>query len=158
MTDEFWFLGRLSPADPKPASQQIAYRIREAIEANELGPGDRLPSHHDLRVRYGVARETVKRAIDILRRERLVIGRQGIGVFVCSTYRCEASQTATHEPGSLLVNDKPLQKCVGEMPVRLVFTACVQCGVVMVAMQIDGFELERDDWRTYGDLVIGLHL
>jgi DNA-binding transcriptional regulator YhcF (GntR family) len=156
MADEFAFLGRLDPTVRKPPSEQIADRIRDAIDANQLGPGDRLPSHNDLTERYGVARETVKRAIEILRRERLVMGRQGRGVFVCSPYRCSMPASTTHEPAAQLVNDRPLRKYIGELPVSLVFTTCTACGVVMAALQADDSEVERDEWQTYGDLVVGL--
>jgi DNA-binding transcriptional regulator YhcF (GntR family) len=82
MTDALDFLGALDPDDPKQASQQIANKLRAAILTGKLAPGDRLPSQPELAARYGVARETVKRALDVLRSERLIISRQGSGAFV----------------------------------------------------------------------------
>lgn len=82
MTDDADYLGTLDPDDPRQASQQIANKLRAAILTRRLEPGDRLPSQPDLATRYGVARETVKRALDVLRAERLVVSRQGSGVFV----------------------------------------------------------------------------
>ncbi|MFI5953790.1 winged helix-turn-helix domain-containing protein [Cryptosporangium sp. NPDC051539] len=82
MASEYDFLGQLDPDDPKQASQQIANKLRAAILTGKLQAGERLPSQPDLASRYGVARETVKRALDVLRTERLVISRQGSGVFV----------------------------------------------------------------------------
>ena len=76
------YLGQLDPDDPKQASQQIANKLRAAILTRRLQPGDKLPSQPDLAARYGVARETVKRALEILRAERLVVTRQGSGAFV----------------------------------------------------------------------------
>src|SRR4051795_11511880 len=76
------YLGTLDPDDPRQASQQIANKLRAAILTQRLKPGERLPSQPDLATRYGVARETVKRALDILKSDRLVISRQGSGVFV----------------------------------------------------------------------------
>ena len=76
------FLGELDPDDPKQASQQIANKLRAAILTRRLAPGDRLPSQPELATRYGVARETVKRALEILRAERLIVTRQGSGAFV----------------------------------------------------------------------------
>lgn len=76
------FLGELDPDDPKGASHQIARQLRAAILTRKLVPGEKLPSQPDLAARYGVARETVKRALDILRAERLIVSRQGSGVFV----------------------------------------------------------------------------
>lgn len=82
MTDDLDYLGALDPDDPRQTSQQIANKLRAAILTRKLAPGDKLPSQPDLAARYGVARETVKRALEILRNERLIITRQGSGAFV----------------------------------------------------------------------------
>lgn len=82
MTENLDFLGQLDPDDPKQASQQIANKLRAAILTRRLEPGDKLPSQPDLAARYGVARETVKRALELLRAERLIVTRQGSGAFV----------------------------------------------------------------------------
>jgi DNA-binding transcriptional regulator YhcF (GntR family) len=76
------YLGELDPDDPKQASQQIANKLRAAILTRKLSPGDRLPSQPELAARYGVARETIKRALEILRADRLIVTRQGSGAFV----------------------------------------------------------------------------
>ena len=75
-------LDELEPDDPRPASQQIANLLRAAILTRKFAPGERLPSQNDLADRYGVARETVKAALRILRDERLIVSRQGSGAFV----------------------------------------------------------------------------
>ncbi|GAA2562081.1 hypothetical protein GCM10010435_37530 [Winogradskya consettensis] len=72
----------LEPDDARPASQQIANVLRAAILTRRFAPGERLPSQNDLSERYGVARETVKSALRILRDDRLVVSRQGSGAFV----------------------------------------------------------------------------
>lgn len=82
MATDLGFLGDLDPDDPRQASQQIASKLRAAILTRKLSPGDKLPSQPDLAGRYGVARETIKRALDILRSERLIVSRQGSGAFV----------------------------------------------------------------------------
>jgi DNA-binding transcriptional regulator YhcF (GntR family) len=82
VTENLDFLGQLDPDDPKQASQQIANKLRAAILTRRLQPGDKLPSQPDLATRYGVARETVKRALEMLRTERLIVTRQGSGAFV----------------------------------------------------------------------------
>ncbi|MEV4638339.1 GntR family transcriptional regulator [Actinoplanes sp. NPDC049548] len=76
------FLGDLDPDDPRQASQQIANMLRAAILTRKLAPGDKLPSQPELANRYGVARETIKRALEVLRSERLIVTRQGSGAFV----------------------------------------------------------------------------
>lgn len=69
------------PAEPRPF-RRIAADLREAIQSGEYLPGHQLPSGSALVHRYGVARQTVQSAIDLLRAEGLVIGRQGAGWFV----------------------------------------------------------------------------
>jgi DNA-binding transcriptional regulator YhcF (GntR family) len=82
VTETLDYLGELDPDDPKQASQQIANKLRAAILTRKFGPGDKLPSQPELAARYGVARETVKRALEILRQDRLIVTRQGSGAFV----------------------------------------------------------------------------
>jgi DNA-binding transcriptional regulator YhcF (GntR family) len=72
----------LDPDDPRPPSQRIANALRAAIRTRKFQPGERLPSQHDLAEHYVVSRETVKRALDILKEERLIVSRQGSGAFV----------------------------------------------------------------------------
>ncbi|MGH3719308.1 MAG: GntR family transcriptional regulator [Pseudonocardiaceae bacterium] len=68
---------------PEPAPfRRIAADLREAIRRREYAPGHQLPSASALVERYGVARQTVQNAIDVLRAEGLVFGRQGAGWFV----------------------------------------------------------------------------
>ncbi|MGB6163520.1 MAG: GntR family transcriptional regulator [Pseudonocardiaceae bacterium] len=62
--------------------RRIAADLREAIRRGEYAPGHQLPSASALVERYGVARQTVQNAIDLLRAEGLVLGRQGAGWFV----------------------------------------------------------------------------
>lgn len=76
------FLASLDPDDPRTPSQQIANQIRAAIKLGRLAAGEKLPSQPELAERYGVARETVKAALRPLYAERLLISRQGSGVYV----------------------------------------------------------------------------
>jgi DNA-binding transcriptional regulator YhcF (GntR family) len=82
MADSLDFLGALDPDDPKNASKQIANKLRAAILTGKLAPGEQLPSQPELAEWFGVARETVKRGLDPLRTEGLIVSRQGSGVFV----------------------------------------------------------------------------
>lgn len=72
----------LDSDDPRPSSQKIANALRAAIRAGKLEPGARLPSQPDLVLRYGVARETVRAALTILKEERLIVSRMGSGSYV----------------------------------------------------------------------------
>lgn len=68
-------------SEPAP-SRRIAADLRLAISSGEYRPGHQLPSGTVLMARYGVARQTVQNAMDLLRVEGLVVGRSGAGWFV----------------------------------------------------------------------------
>lgn len=60
----------------------IKLRLREAIEAGEYKPGDRIPSEHELMGKFGVSRATVRKAISELVLEGWLHRIQGRGTFV----------------------------------------------------------------------------
>ncbi len=61
--------------------RQIHARLRAQIEDGELPPGARLPSITDLSQTYGVAMTTVRKALDALKTEGLVV-TSPMGTFV----------------------------------------------------------------------------
>lgn len=67
--------------------REIADDIARRIAAGEDGyqPGDRLPSHSQLKDHYGVSLATVVRAIALLHDRGLIRGEQGRGLFVAGT-------------------------------------------------------------------------
>jgi len=75
-------LGQIDRADDKPPYRQIATMLRQAIISGQLEAGARLPSEAALIEHFGVARMTVRQAVQELRSEGLVISEHGRGVFV----------------------------------------------------------------------------
>ena len=73
----------LTPAF-SPLYQQIKILILKSLQAGEWKPGDLIPSEMDLAVRFRVSQGTVRKAIDELAAENLVIRRQGKGTFVAT--------------------------------------------------------------------------
>lgn len=73
---------KLSTTDARSAAHQIARAVVIAIAEGELRPGDPLPSRTALMNHFGVANATIQAAVDRLKTEGIVIGRQGHGVFV----------------------------------------------------------------------------
>lgn len=72
----------ISRASGRPAYHQIADALREQMRDGTYPPGAKLPSESELRQQWGVASKTVRAALDQLRAEGLVVGRQGVGSFV----------------------------------------------------------------------------
>lgn len=73
----------LTPAF-SPLYQQIKVLILKSLQAGEWKPGDLIPSEMDLAARFRVSQGTVRKAIDELAAENLVIRRQGKGTFVAT--------------------------------------------------------------------------
>jgi GntR family transcriptional regulator len=77
----------LTPLDGSsslPLYQQLQRSLRDAIERRIIGPDDALPPERDLAVELNVSRITVRKAIDGLVNEGLLVRRQGSGTFVCA--------------------------------------------------------------------------
>lgn len=72
-------------AGPLPLHDQVAAQIRRAIADGEAGPGERLPLAKDLAAVLGVNKNTVLRALRILREEGLLEFRRGRGITVAGT-------------------------------------------------------------------------
>jgi GntR family transcriptional regulator len=58
--------------NPEPVYLQLAAILRGQIQRGELAPRQPLPSESYLVGRYGVARGTARRAVEVLRDEGLV--------------------------------------------------------------------------------------
>lgn len=67
-----------------PLYQQIKGLIMNSLQASEWKPGEAIPSEMELAARYRVSQGTVRKAIDELAAENLVVRRQGKGTFVAT--------------------------------------------------------------------------
>lgn len=74
------------PSTPSfsPLYQQIKALILQSLQAGEWKPGEPIPSEIELAARYRVSQGTVRKAIDELSAENLVVRRQGKGTFVAT--------------------------------------------------------------------------
>ena len=67
-----------------PLYQQIKALILQSLQSGEWKPGEAIPSEMDLASRYRVSQGTVRKAIDELASDHLVVRRQGKGTFVAT--------------------------------------------------------------------------
>ena len=67
-----------------PLYRQIKALIIQALEAGEWQPGQVIPSEQELAVRFGVSQGTVRKAIDEMAAENLLVRKQGKGTYVAS--------------------------------------------------------------------------
>jgi GntR family transcriptional regulator len=77
--------GKVDRSEALPLHDQVAAEIRRAIADGEAGPGDRLPLAKDLAGVLGVNKNTVLRALHILREEGLLEFKRGRGITVAGT-------------------------------------------------------------------------
>jgi GntR family transcriptional regulator len=83
--------------DPTPLHEQVAAEIRRAIADGEAGPGDRIPQARDLATVLGVNRNTVLRALRLLREEGLLEMGRGRAIRVTGGPEHGAVITKTKE-------------------------------------------------------------
>jgi GntR family transcriptional regulator len=67
-----------------PLYQQIKGLVLQSLQSGEWKPGEPIPSEFELAARYKVSQGTVRKAIDELAAEHLVVRRQGRGTFVAT--------------------------------------------------------------------------
>jgi GntR family transcriptional regulator len=72
-------------SEPVALHDQVAAEIRRAIAEGEAGPGERLPLAKDIAAVLGVNKNTVLRALHILRDEGLLEFQRGRGITVAGS-------------------------------------------------------------------------
>lgn len=65
-----------------PLYMQIAEDIKTKIEKKELAPNSRIPTELELSEAYGVSRITIRKALELLVEDEILVRRQRIGTFV----------------------------------------------------------------------------
>ena len=73
------------PFKPTPLRlmyEQVAEHIAARIEAGELEPGRKLSPERELAAEYGVAYNTMRSAMQVLRDRGLIVTMQGRGTYV----------------------------------------------------------------------------
>ncbi len=68
----------------QPLYLQIKSLLERSLENGEWAPAEAIPSEHDLARRFGVSQGTVRKAIQALAADNLVVRRQGKGTFVAT--------------------------------------------------------------------------
>src|SRR5213592_3617643 len=75
----------------RPLYLQIKGLLEKSLEAREWRPGQAMPSEIELARRFGVAQGTVRKAIEALAADNLVVRRQGKGTYVTTHTEEKAS-------------------------------------------------------------------
>jgi GntR family transcriptional regulator len=80
VTDRQW--GTSVPLSNRPLYLQVRDALAERIASGDLLPGSAIPSEGDLAREVGVSTGTVRKALQVMETERLILRRQGRGTFV----------------------------------------------------------------------------
>lgn len=75
----------------RPLYDQIKILLTQSLIAGEWKPGESIPSEMELAARFRVSQGTVRKAIDALATENILVRRQGKGTFV-ATHKEEKHQ------------------------------------------------------------------
>ena len=67
-----------------PLYRQIKALILQALETGEWRPGQAIPSEQELAARFSVSQGTVRKAIDEMAADNLLVRKQGKGTYVAS--------------------------------------------------------------------------
>src|SRR5688572_27608125 len=101
-----------------PLYQQIKALITQSLQSGEWKPGELIPSEVELAGRFKVSQGTVRKAIDELAAENLVMRRQGKGTFVSTHTEARAHfrflrlmpiEGVPHHPESQIIEVKRIR-------------------------------------------------
>ena len=91
---------KINRSEPVTLHEQVAAEIRRAIAEGEVAPGERLPPAIDIAAVIGVNKNTVLRALHVLRQEGILEVAQGRGIRVSGS----AEKAAVVEQVKRLLN------------------------------------------------------
>ncbi|HXM81598.1 MAG TPA: GntR family transcriptional regulator, partial [Burkholderiales bacterium] len=77
-------MNRVSVPSFSPLYRQIKDLLLESLRSGEWRPGEAIPSEIELAARFRVSQGTVRKAVDELAAENLLVRRQGKGTFVAT--------------------------------------------------------------------------
>ena len=77
-------MGKLNKNSSVPLYQQLIDEIKSQITQGDLKEGDKIPTEVELSEIYNVSRITIRKAIELLVEDEILIKRQGIGTFVAA--------------------------------------------------------------------------
>ena len=87
------------PTDARPLQVRVADDIRAKIETGEYAPGGQLPTYDELATAYLCSLAVVRKAVDLLKQQGLLITVQGKGTYVRERARARRHGTDRYSRG-----------------------------------------------------------
>lgn len=100
-------IGTLNKDDPTPLYQQLQKLLRTAIHSQIITASEAIPPERDLAYDFDVSRITVRKAIDGLVSEGLLMRRQGSGTYVASRFEKSLSRLSSFSEDMISRGRKP---------------------------------------------------
>src|SRR5690606_42078506 len=97
-----------------PLYRQIKELLVQSLERGEWKPGEAIPSEVELASRFQVSQGTVRKAIDELAAENLLLRRQGKGTFVATHHEARVRfrfLRLTPDDGKQTVSGSQILEC-----------------------------------------------
>jgi GntR family transcriptional regulator len=91
-----------------PRYHRIAETLRDRIRGGALAPGARLDNQRRLARSFGVTLMTLRQALELLEREKLIVRRHGLGTFVASPSIEYEILKASRFAGDMLAQGEPV--------------------------------------------------
>lgn len=151
-----------------PLYRQIKTLILQGLESGEWRPGEAIPSETELAARFGVSQGTIRKAIDEMAADNLLIRRQGKGTFVAS--HDEADPRAAFrflrlmpDSGNLEVpQSQPLECWRAKAGHEAARTLAIKFGapitIIRRLLKFSGKPVVIDEIYLPGELFVGLDL
>ena len=105
-----------------PLFLQVKENILEMLKTMNLKSGDKIPSENDFRNKSNVSIRTIRRALEELERDGVIIRRQGRGSFLLDINAKEEATTA----GTIGVLFSDMNYVVRPVFSRLLHTTCLK--------------------------------
>lgn len=149
-----------------PLYRQIKNLIVQALDSGEWLPGQTIPSEQELALRFGVSQGTVRKAVDELAAENILIRRQGKGTFV-STHQDPRAvfrflRLKAVNGGPVLPKSQPLECLRGKAGQEAARNLGIEPGsqifIVRRVLKFDGKPVVIDEMYLPGDVFQGLSL
>jgi len=129
-----------------PLYRRVEASLRDQIRNGELAPGDLIPSEPQLAASLGVSPGTVRKAIDLLVRERLLFRHQGKGTYVSridfnnSLFRFFSYGDA--QGGDLRIHKETSLRVLQQAPADVCARLSIQSGSPAIYMERIGFDTD----------------
>ncbi len=111
-------------ANSNPLYAEIQQQITRSLIGGEWKPGELIPSEIELSRRFGVSKGTVRRALEDLVSEKILVRRQGRGTFVATHTRDRVMYHFFHLIGRDGSREPPVATLLGYRVIKGTDEAC----------------------------------